>query len=72
MSLLGTAIKTLRTEQKLTLQEVADAADLSRAHIWELEQGRSDNPRVSVLCQLAGALNVSPTHLFIAAIPERF
>lgn len=56
----------------MSLQDVATAAKLSKAHVWDLEQGRSDNPSVSVLCALAQALDAPPTHLFSAAIPEGF
>lgn len=65
-------IKTLRTERGMSLQDVATAANMSKAHVWELERGRSDNPSVLVLCALGKALDAPPMHLFEAAMPEAF
>jgi transcriptional regulator with XRE-family HTH domain len=33
--------------------EVADAVRASKAHIWEIEQGRSKNPSMDLLSGLA-------------------
>jgi transcriptional regulator with XRE-family HTH domain len=35
------------------LQEVADAVGVSKAHIWELEKGRTDNPSMALVTRLA-------------------
>jgi len=49
----GEKIKQLRTAKGESLQSVADAAGISKAHIWELERGRAKNPTVSTVKTLA-------------------
>lgn len=68
MSSLGSAIAALRYERRLSLQKLADLAGLRKAHVWELEKGRSDNPSVSTLVGLGNALDVPPDELFRAAM----
>lgn len=60
---LGARIKLLRAMRELSLQEVADAAGLTKSHVWELEKGRSINPTVNAVWGLATALCVSPAML---------
>jgi transcriptional regulator with XRE-family HTH domain len=60
---LGTRIKLLREMRDMTLQQVADAADLTKSHVWELEQGKSVNPTVNAVWGLSAALCVSPAML---------
>lgn len=60
---LGTRIRLLRELRDMSLQEVADAAGLTKSHVWELEQGRSVNPTVNAVWGLSGALCVSPAQL---------
>lgn len=50
---LGTRLKELRTKKRESLQQVADAVGASKAHIWELETGKSKNPSVELLNELA-------------------
>jgi transcriptional regulator with XRE-family HTH domain len=56
---LGTRIKTLRLQKKQSLQKIADAVDVSKTHIWELETGRSQNPSVELLVKLADYYKVT-------------
>lgn len=63
MSYLGQAIKQRRMERSMSLQDVADEAQLTKTHVWELEQGRSRNPSVKSLLGLGVALNMDPTIL---------
>ena len=49
----------LREQHGLSLQEVADRADMSKSYIWELEQGRARNPTVDTAVRLARAFGVS-------------
>lgn len=49
----------LREQHGLSLQEVADRAELSKSHIWDLEQGRARNPTVDTAVRLARAFGVS-------------
>jgi transcriptional regulator with XRE-family HTH domain len=62
-SALGARIKLLRELRGMTLQQVADAAELTKSHVWELEQGRSVNPTVNAVWGLATALTVTPAQL---------
>jgi transcriptional regulator with XRE-family HTH domain len=50
---LGPRIAKLRRKQGQSLQEVADAVEVSKAHIWELEKGRADNPSMGLVTRLA-------------------
>lgn len=60
---LGTRLKKLRTEAKESLQDVADAVSASKAHIWELEVGRSKNPSVDLISKLADHFHISVAQL---------
>ena len=55
-------LKTLRKQRKLTLQQVGEAALLSRAAISQYERG--DNlPSLAVFVRLCGALDCEPNDL---------
>jgi transcriptional regulator with XRE-family HTH domain len=56
---LAAKIKNLRIRKGLSLQDLADRVESSKAHIWDLESGRSKNPSVDLLAKLAKALEVS-------------
>jgi transcriptional regulator with XRE-family HTH domain len=43
----------LRLAKGESLQQVADAVGASKAHIWQLEKGRTDNPSMALLRNLA-------------------
>ncbi|MGB5214957.1 MAG: helix-turn-helix transcriptional regulator, partial [Anderseniella sp.] len=50
---LGVRLADLRLNAGQSLQQVADAVDVSKAHIWELEKGRTDNPAMALVTRLA-------------------
>lgn len=56
---LGAKIAELRLKKSQSLQDVADAVGVSKAHIWELEKGRTDNPSVTLVQRLADHFEVS-------------
>lgn len=56
---IGERILSLRQKTNQSLQEVADAVDVSKAHIWELEKGRSKNPSFELVRKLARHFGVS-------------
>ena len=60
---LALKIKALRAKQKKSLQGVADEVGASKAHIWELETGKSKNPSIELLTNLARCFNVSISDL---------
>ena len=56
---LGARLTRLRLEKGETLQEVADAVGVSKAHIWELEKGRTDNPSMALVTRFADHFGLS-------------
>ncbi len=60
---LGAKLKELRMRKGESLQQVADAVGASKAHIWELETGKSKNPTVESLTKLAEHFDVSVAFL---------
>lgn len=62
---LAAKLKELRIARGLSLQELADDKNVqsSKAHIWDLETGRSKNPSIELLTGLAKALKVSVADL---------
>lgn len=60
---LGTRLFDLRQNANVSLQHVADAVGVSKAHIWELEKGRSANPSFELVQKLATFFCVKPEEL---------
>jgi transcriptional regulator with XRE-family HTH domain len=60
---LGLRLTKLRQQKGQSLQEVADAVGVSKAHIWELEKGRADNPAVGLVARLADHFGVTVAFL---------
>jgi transcriptional regulator with XRE-family HTH domain len=60
---LGQRIKSLRTQRKQSLQEVATAVSASKAHLSELERGISENPSLDLLQGLAKHFRVTVNYL---------
>lgn len=60
---LGAKINELRMRKGESLQDVADAVGVSKAHIWELEKGRTDNPSMALVTRLADHFGVSISYL---------
>ena len=56
---LGARLTRLRLAKGQSLQQVADAVGVSKAHIWELEKGRTDNPSMALVTRLADHFGVS-------------
>lgn len=56
---LGQRLTKLRLAHDLSLQQVADAVGVSKAHIWELEKGRSSNPSIFLMKNLAAHFGVT-------------
>lgn len=50
---IGERIFSLRQKSGQSLQQVADAVGASKAHVWELEKGRSANPSFELVRKLA-------------------
>ena len=60
---LGRRITELRLKKGESLQQVADAVQVSKAHVWELEKGRTDNPAMALVTRLADHFGVSVSYL---------
>lgn len=60
---LGTRIAKLRRRKGQSLQDVADAVGVSKAHIWEMEKGRAANPSMMLVTHLADHFGVSIAYL---------
>ena len=60
---LGARINRLRLGRNESLQQVADAVGVSKAHIWQLEKGRTDNPAMDLVTRLADHFGVSVSFL---------
>jgi transcriptional regulator with XRE-family HTH domain len=56
---LGARLTRLRLAKGQSLQDVADAVGVSKAHIWELEKGRTDNPSMALVSRLADHFGLS-------------
>lgn len=59
---LGDKIRILRTEKKLSLQELADRAGISLSYLSEIERG-TVYPSLSTVKRIAEALGVPPTSI---------
>ena len=56
---LAHKLKDLRSKKGQSLQQVADAMGVSKAHIWELEVGKSSNPGLGLMKKLADHFSVT-------------
>jgi len=68
---LATFTTERRQELGLSLSQVAIRSGATKAHIHDIEKGRSDNPTCRMVEKLAAALQVSAVELFRHAMgPE--
>lgn len=67
---LGVKLKELRLKKGESLQQVADAVGVSKAHIWELEGGKSTKPNFDLLKGLAEHFKVTVAFLTDEAQPS--
>ena len=54
----GERLHALRVAKRMSLQDVANAIDISKAHVWNLEKGLSGNPSIEVVMKLADIFRV--------------
>ena len=59
----GTRIKALRTQRKLTLDQLAQLTCSSKSYIWELENKDPPKPSAEKLAEIAKALRVTTDYL---------
>lgn len=70
MDHIALSLKRLRSEKGQSLQELADAVGASKAHLWEIEVGKSRNPSISLLQRLAEHFGVSVSALIGERAPS--
>jgi transcriptional regulator with XRE-family HTH domain len=56
---IGSKLKELRVKNNLSLQDLANAVDASKAHIWDIERGASKNPSLELLKKIADHFKIS-------------
>jgi transcriptional regulator with XRE-family HTH domain len=61
--IVGRNVRRLRKERGLTQEKLALDAAIDLTYLGGIERGRR-NPSVTVLCRLAGVLQVHPGELF--------
>jgi len=67
---LGDKIKELRMKSGQSLQDVADHIGASKAHVWELESGRSSNPSLDMLQKLSAHFKTTVAYLIEEPEPD--
>ena len=60
---LGSILFELRQKTGESLQHVADSVCVSKAHIWELEKERAENPSMDLVTRLADHFKVTVSYL---------
>jgi transcriptional regulator with XRE-family HTH domain len=61
---LGDAIRTLRLSRKMSQEALADAAEINRTHMGEVERGKR-NVSFLALLRIASALKVDLSDILI-------
>ena len=61
----------MRRKSGESLQTVADAVGVSKAHIWELEKARTENPSMDLVTRLADHFKVTVAYLVGEDIESR-
>lgn len=69
LKVIGARIRTVRTSQNMSQQELSDKAGLSLPHISDVELGKT-NPLLLNFVRIAEALQVSTDSLLRPDIPE--
>jgi len=54
----GRKLHDLRVANRMSLQDVANAVSMSKAHVWNLEKGLSENPSIELVVKLANLFRV--------------
>jgi XRE family transcriptional regulator of biofilm formation len=60
---LARRLTELRERDGLSLAELAEKAEVSRAFVWKLENGKTERPSYDLLRKLAMTLDVSVAYL---------
>ena len=68
--IIGINIKKYRELKDYSLSDLAEKAGVSKAFLWEIEQGNSKRPGAEVLFKIATALNVTIADLMGKRPPQ--
>ena len=60
---LALKIAALRRQRNESLNDVAKAVGVSKAHVWQLERGEADNPSMALVTRLADHFGVTVAYL---------
>lgn len=63
-------LKNLRLRKGQSLQELAHEIKISKAHLWDLETGKSRNPSADLLKKLSDHFGISVASLIGEALGE--
>lgn len=63
----GQTIRWARYDKKLTLDQLAPQAGISKSYLHYLETDKKKKPNVDIISRLAKALNVPYMHLLVKA-----
>ena len=67
---IGGNVKKYRELRGFSLSELAEKAGVSKAFLWEIEQGNSKRPGAEILFKIATGLNVTLADLMGKKPPE--
>ena len=58
----GEKLRQVRTSQRRTLEELAEAVGSSKAYVWQLENKKNAKPSAELLLKIANFLGESPDY----------
>ena len=61
--MLGERIKTFRTEQKMSISELAEKAGVAKSYLSSIERNKQTNPSIQFIEKVSEALGVSINEL---------
>lgn len=65
--MLGERIKTFRTEQKMSISELAEKAGVAKSYLSSIERNKQTNPSIQFIEKVSEALGVSVNELLYDA-----
>ncbi|MEM6385656.1 MAG: helix-turn-helix transcriptional regulator [Pseudomonadota bacterium] len=67
----GEKLRHVRTSQRRTLEELAEAVGSSKAYVWQLENKKNAKPSAELLLKIANFLGESPDYFLDDTSDER-
>lgn len=68
METFGDRLRRLRTERRLSLDELAGKTGVTKAYLWRLETSPGVNPSLDILHKLASGLGVTVSSLIVEQV----